>query len=102
MSNGSANLVTVSGKTRTGRAVRRATGLDIESRKGMTEMATYSEPIDTLTKRNNVLQRKLKAAIDHFIGNDDSAKAARKAREEDPEYHEATITIISDVLRTRL
>ena len=68
----------------------------------MTEMATYSEPINRLTKRNNVLQRKLKAAFDHFIGDDDQTRAAREARENDPEYHEAIITIISDILRTKL
>jgi len=68
----------------------------------MTEMATYSEPINRLTKRNNLLQRKLKAAIDHFIGDDDQTRATREAKEKDPEYHEAIITIISDILRTRL
>ena len=68
----------------------------------MMKMASYSEPINRLTKRNNVLQSKLKAAIDHFIGDDDQTRAAREAREKDPEYHEAIITIISDILRTKL
>jgi hypothetical protein len=89
-------------KTGTGRAGSRATGAGIEPRKGMMEMASYSEPIDRVSRRNNVLQRKLKAAFDRFIAADDQTKAARKAREEDPEYHEAIITIISDILRTRL
>ena len=89
-------------KRETGRAGRRATGPGIESRKGMMEMASYSEPINRVNRKHNVLQRKLKAAFDHFIGDDDQTKAVRKAREEDPEYHEAIITIISDTLRTRL
>ena len=68
----------------------------------MMEMATYSQPINGASRRNNVLQRKLKAAFDRFIAADDEIKAARKAREEDPEYHEAIITIFSDILRTKL
>ena len=68
----------------------------------MMKMASYSEPINRVNKRDNALQRKLKAAFDRFIAADDQIRAARKAREEDPEYHEAIITIISDILRTRL
>lgn len=49
----------------------------------MIKMASYSEPMNSVNKRDNVLQRKLKAAFDRFIAADDQTKAARKAREED-------------------
>lgn len=66
------------------------------------EMATYSQPINRAARRNNLLQRILKAAFDRFIAADEDTEASRKAREQDPEYHEAIITIFSDILRTKL
>ena len=68
----------------------------------MMEMASYSQPINRAGRKNNVLQRKLKAAFDRFLAADEETQAARKAREQDPEYHEAIITIISDILRAKL
>jgi hypothetical protein len=92
----------LSSKKEKGRAVRRSTGSGTKSQKGMMEMASYSQPINRSDRRNNLLHRKLRAAIDHFIGDNDQARAVRKAREADPEYPEAILTIISDILKTKL
>lgn len=88
-------------KNETGKVSRRAVGLGTESWKGMMEMASYSPPINRSGRKNILLYRKMKAAINRFIGDDDQTRAFRKAREADPEYPAAMMIIISDILRTK-